>query len=195
MCRSNNTGAKRLSAGFRSNDCHGRRSNSQADQPLTARRGRPPLRPLARAAAVFAADRALPPDAPSCAAIHLFEPNTPCISAGTYRSASNLGQCRPNPLGVISISARSSGRCRCQILSELDWKSQFDASVQPHYDPRPMPIVAYTNRAAGTALRFETCLGLLEIGISSRHGSHPTSCIVPALRRQGPHRFRLRPAE
>lgn len=46
-------------------------------------RGRPPLRPFSREAAILAAVRALPPSAPSWRAIHRFDPNTPCSSPGT----------------------------------------------------------------------------------------------------------------
>jgi AraC-like DNA-binding protein len=52
-------------------------------QALADFRGRPPLRPLARDAATLAALRDLPPSAPSCRAIHGFDPKTPCSSAGT----------------------------------------------------------------------------------------------------------------
>jgi hypothetical protein len=60
--------------------------------PATCLRGRPPRLPFSRDAIALAAVRVRPPAAPSCAAIQLFEPNTPSSKAGTYKSASSVGK-------------------------------------------------------------------------------------------------------
>ena len=52
---------------------------------------------------------ALPPAVPIGAATEYREPNSPCSRAGTQRSASRRGQCSPSPVGLSSMSARSSG--------------------------------------------------------------------------------------
>src|SRR5262247_946819 len=71
--------------------------------------GRPPNLPLARAAFILALLFTLPPRAPRCAAIQFREPRAPASRAGTHRSASSFGKCRPKPEGLISITSRSDG--------------------------------------------------------------------------------------
>src|ERR1700674_3855905 len=70
-------------------------------------RGRPPSLPFSRLAAALASLRDFPPRAPMRAAIQRLEPSKPSSIAGTYRSASSFGKCRPKPDGVISIALSS----------------------------------------------------------------------------------------
>jgi hypothetical protein len=69
-------------------------------------RGRPPLRPFLRAAAVFAGDDLRPPMRPSSAS-HSGPANTKDRRPETLKSRSRLSQCKPPPRPRISTARRS----------------------------------------------------------------------------------------
>ena len=69
--------------------------------PSCARRGRPPSLPLARAAALLALDRTLPPARPS-SVIQVRVPKIPVISPATVNCASSRRQCTSSPRGMSS---------------------------------------------------------------------------------------------
>src|SRR5208337_5107800 len=74
----------------------------RSTQPYAVLRGRPPLAPFVRAAAAFAGDVTGPAPRTDTRAIHARVPKTPDTSAGTYRSTSNVGQCRLKPIPSTS---------------------------------------------------------------------------------------------
>ena len=74
----------------------------------TAFLGRPPNLPLRRAAPALLGVTAAPPKRPRCSANQRREPKKPSSKAGTYKSASNSGKCKPCPDGLSSITANSS---------------------------------------------------------------------------------------
>jgi len=71
-------------------------------------RGRPPLRPFLRAAAVLAAEVRRPPARPSSAS-HAVPGNMEETRPGTLRSTSSLSQWRPPPRPRTSTARMSSG--------------------------------------------------------------------------------------
>src|SRR5205085_200767 len=70
-------------------------------------RGRPPLAPLRRAAAAFAAERADPALAARCRSSQDLVPKSPASNPGTLASTSSRSQCRPRPMPSTFTSARS----------------------------------------------------------------------------------------
>jgi hypothetical protein len=71
-------------------------------------RGRPPLEPLALAAAAFALDRRLPPRCPVARANNAV-PNTRSTSPGTYTSAFSDSQDKASPAGETLIDPSAEG--------------------------------------------------------------------------------------
>src|SRR5262249_28285744 len=75
-------------------------------------RGRPPLRPLGRAAAALAGDFDCPARRASSDAIQARVPNTPISSPGTVKSALSFGQYSAWPCPRISTSASAPSLAR-----------------------------------------------------------------------------------
>lgn len=80
-------------------------------------RGRPPLAPLALAAAVFAFDRRRPPRCPVARA-NKRVPNARSTSPGTYTSTSSDGQDKASPAGetLIDLSADAGTSSRPETI-------------------------------------------------------------------------------
>ena len=127
--------------------------------------------PLARRASFLGSLCARPSGGPRvCAAIQRREPNMPCSNAGIYTSASSLGQCRPSPDGLISISASCSG----EALAKPSVSDGGNVSSRPVL--RPTTMRAYGNRTygygvAGLPPRPPTLLRLRKFLFINGHGS------------------------
>ena len=131
--------------------------------------GRPPRLPFSREALVLAAVRREPPSLP-IRCIQRREPKVPSMSAGTYRSASSSGQCKPNPFGLISIRESFERGAPASPSASVGGKSEFAAVLQCNDDPPPSSVIV--SRLRDRTARNRRCASLVgrsELLLSNLH--------------------------